>query len=223
MKKSKRDFNAYGRGCVQGHEAAEALRANPFYGEGILGRAIIDLAERLKAAASSEEESAIRGEIVGLATWFENPSLVEKCRVAVERRNCRRGAPRLSLVADPCLQHKDSIKRSRAVPRLPRQLSVALNGLECGSVETVAVCGSVDGQAFTVIVGEAREYLAGLYKPMVKAPPPLATGNVVSIQREPSPLEQVIATGEAFQAGKISKLLLSIRHASGKVESKTIE
>lgn len=130
--------------------------------------------------------------------------------------------PCLSLVIASIRRQKVVAKRSKRTPALPRCLSAALKGLERGSVEIVCVGGVIDGRLFNVSAGQQRELLDILYKPVIPAPAPSVAGNVISIQRAPTPVEQIVAAGEAFAAGRVTPLHLVIRHAGGKVEQKTL-
>lgn len=131
--------------------------------------------------------------------------------------------PGLSFVSVSGCRQKTVTKQRKAAPALPRQLSAALKGLERGSVEVVVALGVIDGRRFNVSAGQRHELLDAFYAPVIPAPAPSANGNVISIYRAPTAVEQIIAAGEAFTAGRLTPLYLVVRHAGGKVEKKTLK
>lgn len=133
---------------------------------------------------------------------------------AASKRKGRPPKMRAALVPE------DSGIQRKSVPAIPRRLSSALKGLEAGSLDLVYVTGVVEAgeREFSVSAGIKHELFDIFYKPFLPAVKPLADGNVILFRRPPTAIEQIIAVGEAFSAGKLSALIMIVRHAGGRVE-----
>lgn len=134
--------------------------------------------------------------------------------------------PCLALVSASVNQERPRrTKRRKSLPAIPRQLSSALKGLESGELDVVSVVGVVEGEerVFNVSAGVGNELTDILYEPFVSTAPPAVNGNVISFNRPLTAVEQITAIGVAFAAGRLSSLLLVVRHAGGRVEQKKLK